>query len=80
MAIRNMSVAAFKNATGSTSFNFLKNPKTQKLFAASDTGEYFKVEGAIDFSKEIVILIEDNDLDTACFINKRDTVAVLHTL
>ena len=81
MALTNMSVASFKDATKSSSFKFLRNPKTGKVFASSDNGNSYKVEQEIDFTKPIVILVEDGDLNKACFINERESTAeLLHTL
>lgn len=80
MALRNMSVASFKEACGAKSFDILRNPKTGKLFASGDNGDNYKVEQDIDLAKPIVVLIEDADLNTACFINKRESAEVLGTL
>lgn len=79
--VKNFSVAAFKTLTGATKFNFLVSPKTDgKLFASSDNGMNFKVEAAIDFKKPIVVLMNNDDLDSACFINERPSAAILHSL
>lgn len=75
MALTNMSVASFKDATKATAFNFLKNPKTGKVFVSSDNGNSYKSEQEIDFTKPIVVLIEDGDLNKACFINERESGA-----
>jgi hypothetical protein len=79
--LRNMSVANFKTLTGAAKFSFLVSPKTDgKLFVSGDNGMNFKCEAAIDYKKPIVVLIEDDDLDTACFINERENAAILHTI
>lgn len=71
MALKQVSVANFKELTGASSFDIVENPNTNKLFAAGDNGKNYKVEGSIDFKKDIVVLIDDEDLDNSCFINKR---------
>lgn len=67
--LTNMSVAAFKNAIGASKIDILENPKTGKLFASADNGKNYKVQSTIDFKLSIVVLVEDGELDTACFIN-----------
>ena len=79
--LSNMSVASFKDATKSTTFKFLLNPKTGKKFVSSDNGNAYKSEQDIDFTKPIVVLVEDGDLNKACFINERESGATtLHTI
>lgn len=82
MALRNMSVPAFKAAVGAAKFDFLVNPHTKKTFVSADTGKNYKVEQAIDYKKPIVVLFDDElDLDSsACFINERESVKPVHTL
>lgn len=80
MALASMSVKNFKAAVNADSFKFLRNPVTQKLFAAADNGHSYKVEQAIDKTKPIVVLLEDGDLSTACFINERETLVAEFTL
>lgn len=72
--LTSMSVASFKDATKSNKFNFLRNPKTGKIFVSSDNGVTYKSEQKIDFHKDIVVLVEDGDLASACFINDRAEV------
>lgn len=67
--LTNMSVAAFKNAIGASKIDILENPKTGKLFASADNGKNYKVQASIDFKTSIVVLVEDGELDEACFIN-----------
>lgn len=69
MALANMTVTSFKEAIKATKIDILNNPKTGKLFASSDNGKNFKVQASIDFKLAIVVLVEDGDLDNACFIN-----------
>lgn len=80
MALRNMGIPQFKALTGATKFNFLKNPKTTKLFVAGDDGRNYKAEQDIDYKKPIVVLMDDDDLETACFINERTDLKPEHTL
>ena len=70
--IRNLSLDAFKQATGIRSFEIVQNPNTKKWFAAGDNGEYFKVHQATDWKTkpEVVVLVEDCDLTKACIIPK----------
>ena len=67
--LANMSVSAFKDAVKASKIDILVNPKTNKLFAAGDNGKNYKVQANIDFKLQIVVLVEDGELDTACFIN-----------
>lgn len=67
--LANMSVSAFKDAVKASKIDILVNPKTNKLFAAGDNGKNYKVQANIDFKLQIVVLVEDGDLENACFIN-----------
>jgi hypothetical protein len=78
--LRSMSVANFKQLSGAAKFDFLINPKTDKLFVSGDNGMNYKAEAAIDYKKPIVVLIDGDDMDTACFINERTAVKPVHTL
>ena len=69
MALANMSIASFKEAVGCQKIDILENPKTGKLFASGDNGKNWKVQSSIDFKTSIVVLVEDGDLESACFIN-----------
>lgn len=80
MALRTMGVQQFKQLTGASQFQFLTNPHTSKKFVAGNDGRNYKAEQQIDFKKNIVVLMEDDDLDTACFINERQTIKAEHTL
>ena len=80
MALANMSVAAFKQAVGCEKIDILVNPKTNKLFASGDNGKNWKVQSSIDFKTSIVVLVEDGDLESACFINPGAGVEVKITL
>ena len=80
MPLASMSVKNFKTATKADVIKFLRNPATSKLFAAADNGQSYKVEQAIDTTKPIVVLMEDGDLSTACFINEREALVAEFTL
>ena len=67
--LNNMSIAAFKEAVKANQIQILENPKTGKLFASGDNGKNYKVQANIDFKLAIVVLVEDGELDNACFIN-----------
>jgi len=71
MALSQVSVANFKEMVGARSFDIVESPSTKKLFAAGDNGKNYKVEAAIDFTKDIVVLVDNDDVDNSCFINKR---------
>jgi len=75
-----MSVSNFKKLTGAAKFDILVNPNTSKLFAAGDDGNNYKVEQAIDITKPIVVLMDGDDLDSACFINERTALEIKITL
>lgn len=64
-----LSVATFKEQVGANSISILRNPKTQKLFMATDGGQNYKVQGDIDTDSEMRVLIPDGDLDQACLVN-----------
>jgi hypothetical protein len=66
-----VSVTKFKEMVGANSFDIVESPSTGKLFAAGDNGKNYKVEAAIDFKKEIVVLVDNDDVENSCFINKR---------
>lgn len=66
-----VSVAVFKEMVKASTFDIVESPTTHKLFAAGDNGKNYKVEAAIDFTKEIVVLVDNDDVDASCFINKR---------
>lgn len=66
-----VSVAVFKTMVGATAFDIVENPNTNKLFAAGDNGKAYKVEAKIDFKLEICVLVDNDDVDNSCFINKR---------
>lgn len=69
-------IAEFKTMVGATTIDILVSPKTQKLFASGSNGKNYKVEQNIDFTKPIVVLVEDGLTDEACFINQRQSAEV----
>ena len=75
-----LGVAEFKKAIGAEAIDVLVNPHTTKLFASGSNGVNYKVEQDIDFTKPMVWLVEDGNLDEACLINKRETAEVKITL
>ena len=79
-SLSTMSVKNFKESVKSDVIKFLRNPATGKLFAAADNGHSYKVEQAIDPKKPIVVLMEDGDTTTACFINERETLVAEFTV
>lgn len=64
-------IAEFKTAFGCDKIDIVRNPKTNKLFGACSNGKSIKVEQAIDFTKAVVVLVEDGNMDDACIINER---------
>lgn len=78
--VKFMSVSEFKTAIGATSLQVLRNPKTDKLFMASDTGQNYRVQGDLDPAERMTVLVEDNDLENACLINSDGAAEVLATL
>ena len=64
-----LTVSQFKHETGANSFEVLRNPKTGKLFMASDSGVNYKVQGDIDPSKEMKMLVPIEGLSEACLVN-----------
>lgn len=76
MGLINLGVTEFKKFIGVEKIEILRNTKTTKLFAHASNGKNFKVQANIDFSKEIQVLMEDGDVDGACFINPGSGPAV----
>lgn len=69
MALVQMTLNAFKREVGTEKIAVRKNPKTGKLFGVLDNGKTMRVQGDIDTSKEVVVLIEEGDLYAGCLIN-----------
>ena len=67
--LKQISLHKFKELMNTSYVDILKNQNTGKLFASIDSGDYFKVQGDLDTTKEVVFLIEDGDINNGCFIN-----------
>lgn len=69
MALRTITVAEFKTALQLDEIQVLKNPKTDKFFLATRKGN-FRCHQGTDWAKKpkAQILVEDDDMDTACLI------------
>ena len=78
--LSNMSVSGFKAAAGITTLRVLRNPHTNKLFAAADNGKNYRVEGEIDPNQPMNFLIPNGELDNACLINERTSIEAEFTL
>lgn len=71
MALKAITIAQFKTACGITRLDVLKNPKTEKWFAVDDKGNSYRCHQATDWStkpRNVQVLVEDDDMDTACLI------------
>lgn len=69
MALTQLTVAAFKQAADITKLDVLKNPKTDKWFAVADNGNTYRCHQATDWNtkpRNVVVLVEDGDLASAC--------------
>lgn len=75
-----MTVDQFKHATNNTSFDIVTNPKTGKNFAAGSSGKNYKCQQAITTDKEIKVLIDNGNLDEACFTNTNPSGNIVVTL
>lgn len=68
--VRFLTIDQFKTEIGASSLEVLKNKKSGKLFMSASNGDTFKVEQAINPSKEMKVLVpEDGGLEEACLIN-----------
>ena len=74
----NLSVEEFKEQTNAMTLNFVKSPKTQKLFVSCSAGN-FKCQGDIDLSKPVNFIHEEGSFDEGCFVNA-NTDSVIGTL
>ena len=75
-----LTIEQFKSAIGATSAKVLKNHKTGKLFLSASNGESYKVEQAIDSSKEMKVLVADNDITEACLVNVSSQAEEMFTI
>lgn len=78
--VKFLTIEQFKSAVGATEMRVLKNKKTNKLFLSASNGETFKVEQAIDPTKEMKVLVEDNDIANACLVNVSNSAETVFTL
>lgn len=67
--LQNIGISEFKAKIGAEKISVIKNPATGKLFASASSGHNFKVQQDIDLKTEMVFLVEDGVIDTACLIN-----------
>ena len=67
--IKFITVAEFKSTVNTLSIKVLKSPKTNKLFMVTDDNTCYRVQGDIDQSQEMKILIENDDVSNACLVN-----------
>lgn len=79
-SIKFLTVKQFKAQIGVSSLKVLKNEKTGKLFLSTDTGDCYKVEQAIDSSKEMKMLIKDDNISDACLVNVSGGATEVFTL
>lgn len=80
--IKFYTIAEFKEriALSSEKAQVIKNPNTGKLFLSIGSTNY-KCQQDIDGSKEMKVLVADDDLDNACLTNiKASADNVLFTL
>jgi hypothetical protein len=76
-----LTVSEFKTKTGTSSMQVLKNPNTGKLFLASDNGQNYKVQQAIDGNQEMKMLVpESGNLADACLTNVKPGAEVKFSL
>lgn len=67
--VKFMSINQFKESIGATEIQVLRNTKTGKLFMSASNGESYKVEQAIDSTKDMRVLVADGNLTDACLVN-----------
>lgn len=65
-----LGVSEFKAAIGASSFDVVKNPKTQKLFVSASNGSTYRVQASINLSEGVEMLVPNGDLTNACLVNK----------
>ena len=57
-----MPLDAFKLATGIKSFDIIRNPETNVVYALSDKGTYFKAMQDWKVGKPVTVKVENGDL------------------
>ena len=80
MALRNIGLKEFKELAGFSNADILRNPKTQKLFLSASNGKNYKVQQDIDLKGDLVFLVDSDDIDSACLINKGRAIEALATI
>ena len=80
MALRNIGLKEFKELAGFSNADILRNPKTGKLFLSASNGMNFKVQQDIDLKGELVFLVDTDNIDDACLINKGRAIEALATI
>jgi hypothetical protein len=63
----NISVGGFKQHFNCNNFSVINNPKTNKLFVATDNGKTFRCQQDIDVSAPVNFIGED--MDNLCLVN-----------
>jgi hypothetical protein len=67
--VKFITVGQFKTQMASETAKVLRNEKTGKLFLVTDNGDCFRVQADIDSSKEMKIMIVDNNFADCCLVN-----------
>jgi len=67
--VKFITVEAFKAQVGTSRVSILLNAKTDKLFMSTDNGDTYRVQGDIDRSKEMRVLIPETGIADACLVN-----------
>jgi 3'-phosphoadenosine 5'-phosphosulfate (PAPS) 3'-phosphatase len=65
--LMNVSVADFKANFNCNTFSVISNPKTQKLFVATDNGKTFRCQQDIDVNAPVNFIGED--MENLCLVN-----------
>lgn len=78
--VKFLTIEQFKSAIGADSAKVLKNHKTGKLFLSASNGESYKVQQDIDPSKEMKVLVADEDITESCLINVSSQAETVFTI
>ena len=62
----------FKTATNVSVMQVIRNPNTQKLFVSAG-GRNFKCQQDLDIDLPMKFIVNDDDLDTACLANVKNS-------
>jgi hypothetical protein len=63
-------MSEFKTMCGATTFDVVRNPKTNKLFVSGSNGHSYKCQGDLDPAQPVEWLLVDGSVEDACLINK----------